>query len=48
MPDWKPVIRQHLKSLHLAPTREATIIEEIAQDLGDCYAEWLASGASEA
>ena len=35
-------------TLQLAPTREAAIIEELAQDLEDCYAALLASGASEA
>ncbi len=48
MPDWKPEIRRRLAHLKLAPTREAAIVEELAQHLGDCYAEWLASGATEA
>jgi putative ABC transport system permease protein len=48
MPDWKPEIRRRLAGVQLAPTREAAIIEELAQDLADCYAEWLAGGAPEA
>jgi macrolide transport system ATP-binding/permease protein len=48
MPDWKPEIRRRLASLQLAPTREAAIIEELAQHLTDCYAELRASGATEA
>src|SRR5262249_13817106 len=48
MPDWKHEIRRRLASLHLVPTREAAIVEELAQDLDDCYAESLAGGATEA
>ncbi|MCI0388494.1 MAG: ABC transporter permease [Acidobacteria bacterium] len=48
MPDWKQEIRRRLANLQLAPTREAAIVEELAQHLADCYAEWLASGATEA
>jgi|SRR5262245_28624614 len=48
MPDWKAEIRTRLAGLRLAPTREAAIIEELAQDLEDCYAELLAGGATEA
>ena len=47
-PQWKSVIRTRLAGLHLAPTREAAIVEELAQYLEDCYAELLAGGASEA
>src|SRR5689334_9890276 len=46
--DWKQEIRQRLKSLRLVPTREAAIVEELAQDLEDRYAELLAGGATEA
>jgi len=45
MPDWKPEIRQRLAGLQLAPTREAAVVEELAQHLDDYYAELLASGA---
>src|SRR5688572_1522825 len=48
MPEWKPEIRQRLANLKLEPTREAAIIEEVAQHLEDCYAELLSSGATEA
>jgi putative ABC transport system permease protein len=48
MHDWKPEIRQRLAGVKLAPTREAAIIEELAQCLEDCYGESLTSGATEA
>src|SRR5262252_7247946 len=48
MPDWKPEIRRRLANLKLEAPREAGIVEELAQYLDDCYAEWLASGATEA
>jgi putative ABC transport system permease protein len=48
MPDWKPEIRQRLAGLKLAPTREAAIVEELAQHLDDCYAESHSGGAPEA
>jgi putative ABC transport system permease protein len=48
MPDWKAEIKRRLAKLKLEPTREAAIIEELSQHLADCYAEWLASGATEA
>ena len=35
-----------MATLRLASTREQSIVEEIAQDLEDCYAEWLARGAT--
>src|SRR5262249_43004304 len=47
-PQWISEIRQRLAGLDLAPTREAAIVEELAQYLDDCYAELLASGATEA
>jgi len=31
MPDWKPEIRRRLAHLQLPPTREAAIVEELAQ-----------------
>src|SRR5262244_3116865 len=48
MPDWKAEIRRRLQSLQLAPTREAAIVEELAQYLDDSYAELLADGETEA
>jgi predicted permease len=47
MPDWKPEIRRRLARLRLAPTREAAIVEELAQHLDDCYVEFMTSGANE-
>ncbi len=46
MPEWKEEISQRLAGLGLAPTREAEIVEELAQHLDDLYAELTASGAS--
>src|SRR5499426_1608487 len=48
MPDWKAEIRRRLQNLRLEPAREAAILEELSQDLADCYAELLASGATAA
>jgi putative ABC transport system permease protein len=48
VPEWKPEIRRRLANLKLEPTREAAIIEELAQYLEDCYTESLSSGATEA
>src|SRR6266540_883257 len=48
MPDWKHEIRRRLAGVKLEPTREAAIIEELAQYLEDCYAELRSSGATEA
>ena len=45
-PEWKPEIRRRLTPLKLEPTREAEIVEELAQHLEDCYAELLAGGAT--
>src|SRR5262245_60546147 len=47
MPDWKPEIGRRLANLKIEPAREAAIIEELSQDLADCYAELLSSGATE-
>ncbi len=47
MPDWKLEIRRRLAKLRLESTREAAIVEELAQHLEDYYAELLASGATE-
>jgi putative ABC transport system permease protein len=48
MPDWKHEIRRRLAGVKLEPTRETAVVEELAQYLEDCYAEWLACGATEA
>src|SRR2546425_8102383 len=48
MLEWKQEIKQRLKPLQLAPTREAAIVEELAQHLEDCYAELLSGGMTPA
>ena len=48
MPDWKKEISERVKPLRLAPTREAEIVEELAQYLECCYEELLAGGTTEA
>ena len=48
MPDWKSEINKRLASLQLAPSREAEIIEELAEHLQDRYQELLAGGANAA
>ncbi|MGH9832483.1 MAG: ADOP family duplicated permease, partial [Blastocatellia bacterium] len=48
MPEWKQEIRRRLAKLKLEPTREAAIVEELAQHLEDCYAELLTGGVTEA
>jgi macrolide transport system ATP-binding/permease protein len=45
-PEWRREIKQHLASVQLAPSREAAIVEELAQHLEDHYAESLARGAT--
>jgi len=46
MPDWKQEVRGRLANLRLEPSREAAIVEELAQHLEDHYAELRASGAT--
>jgi putative ABC transport system permease protein len=46
MPEWKREIVERLARLKLEPTREAEIVEELAQHLEDCYEELLSGGAS--
>ena len=46
MPDWKPHIRARLASLRLSPSREAEIVEELAQHLDDRWRELVARGAT--
>jgi hypothetical protein len=48
MPDWKKEISVRLAGSRLAPTRQAEIVEELAQYLEDCYEELLADGTTEA
>jgi predicted permease len=44
MPDWKAEIRVLLAGLRLAPTRENTIVEELAQHLDELYDELMSNG----
>src|ERR1051325_1551970 len=46
MPDWREEVRKRLVDLHLPPTREAEIVEELAQHYDLLYDELLADGAS--
>jgi predicted permease len=46
MPKWKEEIRRRLARLELEPTREAEIVEELAQHLDDRYLELLSGGAT--
>jgi len=48
MPVWSDHIRQRLQRLHLAPTREQEIVEELSQHLQDRYSDLRARGASAA
>ena len=48
MPDWKAEIRVRIAGLSLAPTRENTIVEELAQHLSEIYEALLASGVTQA
>src|SRR5215475_9054240 len=48
MPDWNQEISERLANLNLEPTREAAVVEELAQYLDDHHAELLAAGAAEA
>ena len=46
MPDWTRHVRPRLSGLRLSPTREAEIVEELSQHLGDRWRELIASGMS--
>jgi len=47
MPDWAARVRPRLSTLHLSPTREREIVEELSQHLEDRWRELRAGGASE-
>jgi len=47
MPEWKSEIRKRLAGLHLEPTAEDRIVEELALHLADDYEELLLSGLTE-
>jgi predicted permease len=46
VPEWKQEIRERLANLKIEPTREAEIVEELAQHLEDRYAEFLSAGSA--
>ena len=46
--DWKNFVREHLPPLGLSGAREQEIVEEIAQQIEDAYAEAISGGASAA
>ncbi len=48
MPDFRELLRQRLRDANLPPAREAEIIEELAQHLGDRYDSLRSSGATDA
>lgn len=48
MPDWKTELTRHLSSLRLSPTREAEIVNELAEHLENRYEELLSAGLSPA
>ena len=48
MPEWKNEIRNRLAELHLEPTTEDKIVEELALHLSDTYEELLLSALTEA
>ena len=47
MPEWKQEIIQQLAGLNLSATREAEIVEEVAQHIDDRYRELITGGATE-
>ena len=47
MPDWRHDVRARLSSLRLSATREAEIVDELAQHLDDRFRELLAGGTPE-
>jgi len=46
MPDWKEILRNHLRLDHPAADRETEILEELSQELEQIYREALAGGKS--
>src|ERR1700693_4180293 len=48
MLNWKNLVRERLKPLHLTATKESTLTEELAQHLEDYYRELRSGGESEA
>src|SRR5580704_1064653 len=46
MADWTQYIRQNLQLSHLTVEREAEVIEDLAQQLGDAFTDALSRGLS--
>lgn len=44
MPDWKQAVRERIRGLGLAPSREADIVDELASHLDERYRELVAGG----
>jgi putative ABC transport system permease protein len=47
MENWKALVRARLAPLAVDPAREADIVDELAQHVGEHYAELVAAGSSE-
>ncbi len=47
-PDFKKEVRSRVAGLHLEPTREAAIVEEMAQHLEQRFEELVSQGSSAA
>jgi len=47
MPDWRAYVKSKLPPMGLRGGREAEIVDELTQELEQCYATALARGASE-
>ncbi|MGH9860475.1 MAG: hypothetical protein ACRD5F_10680, partial [Candidatus Acidiferrales bacterium] len=47
MPDWKQIVREHLRLPGLHAEREAEIVEDLAQQLEDAYRTARLRGASD-
>ncbi len=47
MPDWTQHVRSRLSGLHLSPTRELEIVDELSQHLEDGWRELRGAGMSE-
>ena len=45
MSDWRHAIARRLEGLHLPPTREAEVVEELSRHLDDRYRELRSAGA---
>src|SRR5277367_2145674 len=46
MPDWSAYVRRNLRLRGFRPEREAEVVEEVARQLEDAYAEALRLGSS--